>query len=274
MIVAIGMTLVIAAKGVDLSVGAVLAISGAVAAIMVSKGEPSFGAVLGASLGLALGLGLWNGFLVAYLGIQPIVATLVLMVSGRGIAQLLTDGQIVIFSNARLEGFASGTLLYVPFSLTLVAVAATTAAFLTRGTALGLFLEATGANERAARHSGIDTRTIRLFAYGFAGLCAGLAGLIVVAETRAADANNAGLYLELDAILAVVLGGTSLNGGRFTFVGSLLGALFIQALTTTILASGVSVEWTLVVKATAVFVVCLFQSPGFQSRALAWRGRT
>lgn len=137
---------------------------------------------------------------------------------------------------------------------------------LTRKTALGLFIEAVGLNPVAARFAGVRSRAIVFWAYAFCGLCAGIAGLLVSSNVKSADGNNAGLLFELDAILAVVLGGTALNGGRFTLVGSVLGALIIQTLTTTIYSVGVPPEVTLVVKAVVVFLVSILQSDKVRSR--------
>ena len=231
MLLALGMTLVIATGGVDLSVGATMAIVGSIAAQMVTKGHPSVVVVLAVCLGIAFLLGCWNGILVAVFKIQPIVATLILMVSGRGIAQLITDGQIITFDDKALSFIGSGYLFKVPFSITLTLVMLLLTALLTRKTAMGLFIEAVGDNATASRYAGIDVRTVQIFAYAFCGFCAGVAGLVATTNMRAADANNTGLNLELDAILAVVIGGTLLTGGRFQLVGSILGALVIQALT-------------------------------------------
>jgi galactofuranose transport system permease protein len=270
MLLALGMTLVIATGGVDLSVGAVMAISGALAAVIVTKSGLGFTIAMLAGLGASVGAGLWNGLLVSFLRVQPIVATLILMVAGRGIAQLITDGQIVTFENASFAYLGGGYLLGLPFSWTIVLIAFLATALLVRRSALGLFVEAVGDNEKASSFSGINTRFIKCFAYAVSGLFAGMAGLIVAADIKAADANNAGLYLELDAILAVVLGGTALTGGRFYLFNSLIGALLIQTLTTTILTRGVPVEFTLVVKAVVILAVCLVQSETVQ-RAFAKR---
>jgi galactofuranose transport system permease protein len=270
MLLALGMTVVIATGGIDLSVGAVMAITGACAALLVTKGLPA-PVVIGVSLALALIAGLWNGVLVGFLQVPPIVATLVLMVSGRGIAQLLTDGQIITFENRALEFVGRGTFLGLPFTITLVLIVLIVVLILQRRTAAGLFIEATGDNETASRYSGVNTRLVKLLGYSFCAVCAGVAGLIVTADIKAADANNAGQWLELDAILATVIGGTALQGGRFYPVGSLFGALLIQTLTTTILTRGVPVEFTLVVKALVIIAVCLLQSEEF--RKVVWRGR-
>jgi simple sugar transport system permease protein len=261
MLVAFGMTLVIATGGVDLSVGAVMAIAGAAAAILLRDANWGLAPTLAAALGISLLAGLWNGLLVAVFDIQPIVATLILMVAGRGVAQLLTGGQIPELQHyPGLVFLGSGFMLALPFSLTLVLGVALMTAALTRATALGLFVEATGDNPRAARYAGVNTRAVKFLAYAWTGLCAGLAGLVAVADIKAADANQVGLNIELDAILAVVIGGTALTGGRFSLVGSFVGALIIQTLKTTILAMSIPDEYNLVVKALVVLVVCLLQS--------------
>jgi galactofuranose transport system permease protein len=265
MLLSLGMSLVIATGGVDLSVGAIIAIIGSLAAKLVVELHYSFPVVL--LLGLACGaaLGLWNGALVSFLRVQPIVATLILMVAGRGIAQLLTNGQIITFEDPSFAYFGSGFFLGLPFTYTIVALSACVIYLLVRKTALGLFIEAVGDNETGSSYSGVNTRFIKCFAYGASGFFAGLAGFIVASDIKAADANNAGLYIELDAILAVVLGGTALTGGRFFLLNSLAGAVLIQTLTTTILTRGVPVEFTLVVKALMIVAVCLAQSEQFRA---------
>jgi len=264
MLVAIGMTLVISTRGVDLSVGAVIAISGAIAAwLIVAHDAPPALVILVTLIGAAL-CGLWNGALVAFLGIQPIVATLILMVAGRGIAQLITQGQIMTFHDPVINFIAGGSLFYLPFAVTIVVVTLSLTAMLMRWTALGLFIEAVGANELAAHLAGVNTTFVKVFVYTFCGICAGIAGLIAVSNISGADSNNAGLNAELDGILATVIGGTSLNGGRFFLIGSIVGALIIQTLTTTILSSGVPPHYTLVVKSVVVLAVCLLQSDAMQ----------
>lgn len=264
-LLALGMAPVIATRGIDLSVGAVMAIAGAVAAVSVEAGHPWWLAVVFA-LGAGLAAGLWNGALVALLEIQPIVATLVLMVAGRGIAQLITEGRIVTFTEPHLAAIGSGSLLGVPVPIVIALAAAAGLTLLARRTALGLFVEAVGVNPRASRLSGINTRTLLLAAYAGSGLMAALAGVIVAADIRGADANNAGLWLELDAILAVVLGGASLFGGRLSFAMTLLGALTLQALKTGILLAGFPPEFNLVAMAAVVSVLLVVQAPTIRSR--------
>jgi simple sugar transport system permease protein len=260
---ALGMTLVIATGGVDLSVGAVIAISGAVAALLIKSGTPVPIVVVGA-LGVAIAAGIWNGLLVGLFRVPPIVATLILMVSGRGVAQLLSGGQIITFENKAFEFIGRGAVAGLPFTIALTLAVLVVLSLLKHRTALGLFIEATGDNETASHYSGINTRLVKMLVYAFCSFCAGVAGLIVTADIKAADSNNAGLWLELDAILATVIGGTTLQGGRFYLVGSLIGAVLIQALTTTILTRGVPVEFTLILKALVIVILCLLQSEPFR----------
>ncbi|MCU5772297.1 ABC transporter permease [Erwiniaceae bacterium BAC15a-03b] len=261
-LLAIGMTLVIATGGIDLSVGAVMAIAGATAATMTVAGY-SLTLVILATLGTGIACGLWNGVLVALLRIQPFVATLILMVAGRGIAQLITQGQIVTFNSDALARIGSGTLWTLPVPVWITLLVALLVWLVTRKTALGLFIEAVGINLRAARNAGVTGWLVVMSTYVISGLCAAVAGLIVAADIRGADANNAGLWLELDAILAVVIGGASLMGGRFNLVLSLIAALIIQAMNTGILLSGFPPELNQVVKAVVVMCVLLLQSPRF-----------
>jgi simple sugar transport system permease protein len=267
-ILAIGMTGVIATKGVDLSVGAVMAMSGAVAATLVVAGYPAAMAV-GGALAVGLVCGLWNGILVAVLDIQPIIATLVLMVAGRGIAQLITAGSIVTFSDPTLVFIGTGSLLGFPMPVVIAFVLVVLVTLLVRKTAIGLFIEAVGINRSAATLAGIKSRTLLLAVYGLSGLCAAIAGIIVAGDIRGADANNAGLWLELDAILAVVIGGTSLLGGRFSIPMSVVGALIIQAMNTGILVSGFPPEFNLVVKAGVITLILMIQSP-LAGHVTAW----
>ena len=267
----LGMTLVIATGGVDLSVGAIMAIAGAVAALMV--GDASLPIILGASLGISVLCGAWNGLLVSIFRIQPIIATLLLMVAGRGIAQLLTGGQIITFRDPALEFIGRGHLFGLPFAVSLVLGATLLTGLVVRLSALGLFIESVGDNETASRFAGLNDRFVKFAVYTFSGLCAGLGGLIYATNTASADANNIGLNLELDAILAVVIGGTALVGGRFYLFGTLIGALIIQTLTTTIFARGIPVQYTLVVKAIVVLGVCLLQAPRVQKQLTAGWGR-
>ncbi|UHS59496.1 ABC transporter permease [Agrobacterium vaccinii] len=256
----IGMTLVIATKGIDLSIGAVIAICGAVAAMLISGGH-SIPVVIAVSLAVGIVCGIWNGILVAILDIQPIIATLILMVAGRGIAQLITEGVILTFNNDSFSALGSGSFTGIPMPIVIWVLTALLIGILVRKSALGFLIEATGVNRRAAALAGVRARFLLFFVYAVSGLCAAVAGMIVTADIRGADANNAGLWLELDAILAVVIGGTSLNGGRFSITASLIGALIIQTINTGILVSGFPPEFNLIIKAGIIIVVLTLQSP-------------
>ena len=271
MLLATGMTLVIATGGIDLSVGAVMAMAGAVAALVLTRTGYPVGSVVVVALVVACAAGLWNGLLVAFLRLQPIVATLILLVAGRGVAQLLTDGQIITFERPAFEFIGRGSALYLPITVFIVVGVVALTLLVTRTTVAGLYIEAVGNNERASRLCGIRPGLVKMLVYGFSGLCAGIAGLIYTADIQAADINNCGLYLELDAILAVVIGGTPFSGGRANVLGSILGALIMQTLTTMIFTRGLGVEYTLVVKAAVVIAVCLLQSPEFRARVLRVR---
>ena len=277
-LVSLGMTLVVATRGIDLSVGAVVAIAGAVACtIIASSPNPgSLGTVLiavGIAIAVSLVLGAWNGFLISVIGIQPIVATLILLTAGRGLAMLITQGQIVTVNSAPYKVIGGGYWFGLPASILIAAGMFALAALLTRKTALGMLIESVGINPAASRLAGIRSKSITWTVYIFCALCAGVAGLMISSSVTAADANTAGLWIELDAILAVVIGGTSLAGGRYSFTGTILGAFIIQTLTATIYALGAPPEYTLVLKAIVVTIVCLTQAPAFRQKFRAIRHR-
>ena len=284
-VVAQGLTLLIATRGIDISVGAVVAISGAVAALLMGNQSAMVDGVfmhltrtplplviLGALAAGAL-CGAWNGLLIARIGLQPIITTLIMMLAGRGAAQLLTGGQILSIGYTPYFTIGSGFLLGLPVAALIALAVWGSMTLILERSALGLFIRAIGINPRAARVAGVRARTITICVYAFCGLCAGVAGVIVSSNVKSADGNNAGLLMELDAILAVTIGGTLLTGGKFTLAGTVIGAVIIQTLTSTIYAIGVPPEINLVVKAVVVFAVMLLQSPEFrrQVRALAFR---
>lgn len=265
-LLSIGMALVIATGGIDLSVGAIIAISGATCAYLIHNDiVTSTPLIIVAGLSVAMISGLWNGILVTILGIQPIIATLILMVAGRGIAQLITGGQIVTFTHAGFEFFGGGIFLGIPFAIVLVILTYVLTHLILTKTALGLFISSVGANPTASKYVGIREKRIKVLVYVFSGVCAGLAGMILASDIQGADANNAGLWSELDAILAVVIGGTALTGGRYYLGTTLIGVLILQTMTTTILTSGLPVQFTHMVKAAVVILVMLIMSPKFRT---------
>ncbi|SEH24928.1 ABC transporter permease [Selenomonas sp. KH1T6] len=276
-ILSLGMTFVIATAGIDISVGAVVAISAAVVCSLIGgRGDgvaetPMFLAIL-AAIGVGIFCGIWNGLLVAKFKIQAMVATLILMTAGRGVAQLMTGGQIITVYYKPFEyisGVIPGNIL--PTNIFIALAMVLLVAFLMKKTSIGLFIQSVGINPTAARYAGINVTMVIFLVYAFSGLCAGVSGLIESSLIRAADANNAGLNMEMDAILAVALGGTLLSGGKFYIGGSVVGAITIQTLTTTMYALGVSSDQLPVVKAVAVIIICLIQSKKAQEMFAAWK---
>jgi simple sugar transport system permease protein len=275
MLVALGMCLVIGTRGIDLSVGAQMAISGAVALTIIadSPTPDDVGTVMIAILagvGLTFLFGLWNGFLVSVVGIQPIIATLVLMLAGRGIALLITGGFITTITSSPYQEIAGGHFLGLPFEFFVSLIAIVVITLVVRRTALGVLTESVGINPAASRLAGVRSRSIVWALYGLSGLLAGAAGILYSSNIMAADANAAGVNIELDAILAVVLGGTSLAGGKFTLAGTVVGVFTIQTLTSTITFLGVPPAVTPVFKAIVVIIVCLSQSTRVRSWLRRW----
>lgn len=277
-ILSLGMTLVIATSGIDISAGAVVAISAAVVCTLIGgRGDgvaetPMFLAIL-AAVGIGVLCGLWNGLLVAKFKIQAVVATLILMTAGRGIAQLMTEGQIITvyykpfaYISGVIPGMPLPTNIFIALAMVLLVV------IVMKKTSIGLFVQSVGINATAAKHVGINVTMVLFLVYAFSGFCAGVSGLIESSFIRAADANNAGLNMEMDAILAVALGGTLLSGGKFYLGGSVIGAITIQTLTTTMYAMGISADQLPVVKAIAVIIICLIQSNKARELFEKWKG--
>jgi ribose/xylose/arabinose/galactoside ABC-type transport system permease subunit len=262
-IVATGMTLVIATGGIDLSVGSLMAISGAAAPLIFLNPALANSPALGNALAfvvpvLIAGLfGLFNGLLVTAGRIQPIIATLVLFIAGRGIAQVVTNGNLQPFNNPAFQYIGLGQPLGIPFQVILMLVIVAVVAWVMRVTTFGRYVLAVGGNEPAARLAGVPVVRVKLAVYVISGLLAGLAGLIVIARNASSDANLVGLNMELDAIAAVAVGGTPLMGGRATITGTLLGALLIQLIRYTLLAQGVPEPVARVIMA-AIIVLAVY----------------
>jgi ribose transport system permease protein len=265
-IVATGMTLVIATGGIDLSVGSLMAISGAIAPMLFMGTLFPIGN-MGVAITLAfiipvvvaMVFGWFNGFLVTHFRIQPIVATLVLFIAGRGIAQVATNGNLQVFKNDAFQFIAMGHILGVPAQVVLMIVIAILAHALIRYTVIGRQIIAVGGNEKAARLTGIPVKRVKTFVYVVSGAMAGIAGLVVVARNSSSDANLVGLGMELDAIAAVAVGGSLLSGGRANILGTVMGALVIQLVRYTLLANGVPDAAAPIVKAGLIVVAVFIQ---------------
>ena len=265
-IVATGMTFVIATGGIDLSVGSLMAIAGNIAPfILFSDRAPFDTPVLGLALAFVLpvlataALGAVNGGLVTGFRLQPIIATLVLFLAGRGIAQVMTDGALRGVTNPDFQYIGKGEIVGVRVQVILMLVIVALAAWVMRATAFGRYVLATGGNEPAARLAGVPVNRVKIAVYVISGFLAGIAGLIVIAINSSSDPNNVGQLMELDAIAAVAVGGTPLTGGRASMVGTLVGALIIQLLRFSLVSHGVADATARIVIAAAIILAVLLQ---------------
>ncbi len=257
-IVAMGMTMVIATGGIDLSVGAIMALAGALAPLIFLSEFGQAYPVLGLSAAFSLPLGAarlcgaFNGALVAIFRVQSIIATLILFISGRGIAQVLTNGNLQTFSNPAFSYLGTGKILGLPFQGWLTLGIAILLSLLVTRTVFGRYVLAVGGNERAAELSGVPVKRVKFGVYMIAAFLSGIAGMIVVAINSASDAARNGNLMELDAIAAAVVGGALLQGGRAPIFGAILGAIIIQLVKYTLLANGVEDEVALIAKAVII----------------------
>ena len=268
-ILAIGMTLVVSASaGTDISVGSVMALSAGVCCTLLAGAaapqatELAVPLIVGVLAALVVGCvcGAFNGALVAYLNIQPMVATLILWTAARAIGLLVCNNLIVYVRNDAFAMFG-GYIGPVPTPLIIAAVCIAVVTIVLKKSALGLYIQSVGINKKASRIAGLNSQKIIFLCYVLCGLCAGIAGLVASSRITSADTNNIGLNFELDAILAVALGGNSLAGGRFNLAGSIIGAYTIQAITTTMYNLGVSSAVNPVFKAVIVIVIVAVQAP-------------
>ena len=283
-IIAMGMTLVLALGGTDLSVGALVAVSGAFAlkllrwdvTIYNTPGDYSvfpFALVIAAPLLTCIAMGCFNGFLVGQLQLQPIIATLILMVSGRGVAQILTNGKqfTTLYSPFRWIGQGSALFLPTPIIITVIVVAAVM--IFVRKTAFGTFVESVGINRSASRLSGINAKKVIMIVFALTGFLSGIAGLIYSSRIMSCDSNNAGLNYETDAILAAVIGGTNMAGGKFSLAGTIIGSIIIRTIVTFVYYFGISAEATMAFKAMIIAVVIVLQSEPVRN-AMAKRSKS
>ncbi|MBM6679400.1 ABC transporter permease [Pseudoflavonifractor capillosus] len=268
-ILAIGMTLVVSSSaGTDISVGSVMALSAGVCCTLLAGAaapqatELAVPLIVGVLAALVVGCvcGAFNGALVAYLNIQPMVATLILWTAARAIGLLVCNNLIVYVRNDAFAMFG-GYIGPVPTPLIIAAVCIAVVTIVLKKSALGLYIQSVGINKKASRIAGLNSQKIIFLCYVLCGLCAGIAGVVASSRITSADTNNIGLNFELDAILAVALGGNSLAGGKFNLAGSIIGAYTIQAITTTMYNLGVSSAVNPVFKAVIVIVIVAVQAP-------------
>ncbi len=255
-VVALGMALVIGTEGVDLSVGAVMALAAAVVPLYLGYG---FLAAIAVALLAGLLAGLVNGTLVAVVGVQPIVATLALFVGGRGLALVLADGQLKSISDETFLALGTGDLLGVPVIVVAAAVVAVVMAFVVRRTTFGRQLVAVGGNRRASELSGLPVKRILLGTYVISGLLAAVAGILATSRLQASDPSTIGLLFELYAITAVVVGGTPLSGGKVRVLGTIAGALLMQLIDATLVKHNISDSWSQITQAVIIIAAVYLQ---------------
>ena len=263
--IATGMCLVIATGGIDLSVGSMMAVAGAVAMEYLSSANaPSSIGAAAAAIGLAVGLcavlGAVNGILISVVGLQPFITTLVMMLAGRGLAKVITGGQNTTAVNERYRWIANGYLLGLPVVFLASAAIAVAVAFVIRRSALGMMIESIGINAEASRLAGLNRRALLITVYVVSAFLAGIAGIFSTGTVMTVDVSQTGYQFELDAILAVVIGGTSLAGGRFSLAGAAIGALLIATLDKTVVFLGVPASATPAFKAAVIIVLYVAQS--------------
>jgi len=253
----IGMTLIILSGGIDLSVGAILALAGAVAAGVLKNGiaipwidtliQFTLAGAIVAGVGVGLALGWFNGFVITRFRLPPFVATLGMFSIARGLTMLWTGGFPITGLGAGFGYIGTGILFGIPLPVWIGAALVALFVVLTMKTRFGRYLYAVGGNERAAKLTGLKVNNIKIWVYTLGGGLAGIAGLLVTARLDSAQP-NAGLGDELDSIAAVVIGGTSLSGGRGTITGTVIGCLIIGVLNNGLFLLNVSPFWQQVIK--------------------------
>ena len=273
-IIAMGMTMVIALGGTDISVGALVAVAGAFAlkflrwdvTMYPTPGDYTvypFILVIVVPLIICTLMGLFNGVLIGKFKLQPIIATLILMVAGRGIAQIATNGKQFTTGYTPYRFIGQGSMFGLPFPIIITIVVCACVMIFVRKTAFGTFVESVGVNPNASRVTGLKSARIIMIVYTLTGFLSGIAGLLYSSRISSCDSNNAGVNYEMDAILAVVLGGTSMTGGKFSLTGTIVGSLIIRTITTLVYYFGITSESIMAFKAAIIHVVIVIQSEPF-----------
>lgn len=283
-IIAMGMTMVIALGGTDISVGALVAVAGAFALKLLrwnvteypTPGDYTvypFVLVILVPLVVCTLMGLFNGILIGKFKLEPIIATLILMVAGRGIAQIATNGKQFTTGYTPFRFIGQGSLFGLPFPIILAVVICTVVMIFVRKTAFGTFVESVGINPSASRVTGLKSSKIIIIVYTLTGFLSGVAGLIYSSRISSCDSNNAGVNYEMDAILAVVLGGTSMTGGKFSLTGTIIGSLIIRTITTLVYYFGITSESIMAFKAVIILVVIIIQSEPVRKKLAVRKSR-
>lgn len=256
LLVSLGVALAIGTEGIDLSVGSVMALASAALPLYIGYGWPVAVAV---ALAVGVSAGLINGGLIAFAGVQPIIATLGLLVAGRGLAQIFAGGQLLIVSDPTVLALARERVLGIPAPVILAVGAALVIGFIVRRTTFGRYVVAIGGNRTASFLSGHPVRRTLLLVYATSGLLAAAAGILATARLGASDPSNIGVLIELSAIAAVVVGGTPLTGGRVRILGTVMGALLMQLITATFIMNNLSFAWAQVLTALIILAAVYVQ---------------
>ncbi len=256
LLVSLGLVLVIGTEGIDLSVGAIMALASAALPLYLGYGWP---VAIGLSLFVGIAAGLVNGSLVAFAGVQPIVATLALLVAGRGLAQIFTNGQLLIVTDPVVLALGQARPFGIPAPVIVAAVAVAVVAFLIRRTTFGRYVVAIGGNRSASYLSGHPVSRTLLAVYAISGLLAAVAGIVATARLGASDPSNVGVLIELSAITAVVVGGTPLTGGRIRLAGTVMGALLMQLISTTFISNNLPFTYAQVLTAGIILIAVYVQ---------------
>jgi ribose/xylose/arabinose/galactoside ABC-type transport system permease subunit len=261
-IVALGMALVIGTEGIDLSVGSVMSIAAALIPLYLGAG-PLTAIIVAVIAGVVSGL--FSGYLVAYLGIQPIIATLALLVGGRGLALVIAHGQLVQLHSQDFLELGTGDLLGVPIMVIVAGVLAVLAGLVVQRTTFGRHLVAVGGNRAASTLAGLPVKRVLISVYVISGALAAVAGVLATSRLAASDPSDVGLLMELSAITAVVVGGTPLTGGRVRVLGTVFGALLMQLVQATLIKHNLPDSTAQMVQA-AIIVVAVYVARERSSR--------
>jgi ribose/xylose/arabinose/galactoside ABC-type transport system permease subunit len=255
-LVSLGVALAIGTEGIDLSVGSVMALASAFLPLYLG-----YGWLVGLSVALLVGAlaGLVNGSLVAFVGVQPIIATLAMLVGGRGLAQIFAGGRSLLVTDPVILWLGQGRLFGIPAPVIVAVAAVLLVGFLVKRTTFGRYVVAIGGNRSASYLSGHPVRRTLLAVYVISGLLAALAGIVATARLGASDPSNIGLLIELSAITAVVVGGTPLSGGKVKVIGTVMGVLLIQLISNTFIANNLPFTWAQVLTAAIILVAVYLQ---------------
>ncbi len=256
LIVALGMTLVIATEGIDLSVGSIMALAAALLPLWLGLG-PEAAILIALFAGAACGA--FNGALVAFVGVQPIVATLALFVAGRGLALVLADGQLKQIENERFLSLGTGEVVGIPVIVLIAAALTALVIFVVRRSTFGRHVVAVGGNPRASFLAGLPVKRTLLVVYMISGVLAAIAGVLTTARLTASDPSAIGQLIELSAITAVVVGGTPLTGGRVRVIGTVAGALLVQLIDSTLIRNNVPDSLSQIIQALLIIVAVAVQ---------------